>query len=105
MFDFTIQIRSVDNTKTQKIKAELVSKLIAAINKQFDPLNVCFQDKLDAMAEWFSPTKGKIKNSTQHWDESINPQSGLNLIVSTRALTMQNVFVINKYLKKVSQNG
>ena len=100
-----LKVNKKINTKTQKIKAELVSKLIAAINKQFDPLNVCFQDKLDVMAEWFSPTKGKLKNSTQHWDESINPQSGLNLIVSTRALTMQNVFVINKYLKKVSQNG
>ena len=103
MFDFTIMVRSVDNTKTQQIKSELVDKLIARLSEQFDPTNVCFQDKLDVMAEWFSPTKGKLKNSTQHWDESINPQSGLNLIVSTRALTMQNVFVINKYLKKVSQ--
>ena len=40
MFDFTIMVRSVDNTKTQQIKSELVDKLIARLSEQFDPTNV-----------------------------------------------------------------
>lgn len=105
MFDFTITIRSVDNTKTQQVKTETINKLIAKIKSQFDPVDVCFQDKLDAMAEWFSPNKGKIKNVTQHWDENIAPVSGTNLIISTRALTMNNILLINRYLKKDVKHG
>ena len=99
MFDFKIMVRSVNATKTQQAKTDMVNKLLHEIGKGFDPLHVCFDDKLKVMGEWFCPKTGKIKNLTQHWDESIVPESGLNLIVSARALTMENIHEINKYLR------
>lgn len=105
MFDFTVMVRTTTNTPTQKVKTDLVSKLLDTLKEEHDPITSCFQDKLDQMAEWFHPSKGKIKNITQHWDENIAPASGLNLILSTRALTMQDVFLINKFLKKGSHHG
>lgn len=105
MFDFKTIIRCSENTTTQKAKAEAISKLMDKIAEGFDPLTVTFQDKVDAMAEWFSPSKGKIRSVTQHWDTSVVPASGVHLIVSTRGITMKDLFLINRFLKKDVKHG
>lgn len=105
MSKFVIKIRSTNNTKVQHTKNDAINKLVSTIGERLAPSNPQFKETMDAMAEWFSPTKGKIKNVTQHWDESKYPQSGTNLIISTRAVTMDNLLLINRYLKKGMGNG
>lgn len=105
MFNFKIMIRRTSNTQSQKAKVDALDKLVDKIGERFDPMNVCFQDQLDAMAEWFHPSSGKIKIVTHHWDESMVPASGLNLIVSAKSMTMKELFLINRYLKKDVKHG